>query len=118
MRKTREYSFQKKQSKAIYALHPEELPDIPKSDNSDNSYFDSVEVLDAPTVKIEVFSTDGRILENARIADMGALTSGKIGYDSNAWFWEGGNAVKIIDKISIYKPLRFAGIIRDILRYI
>ena len=57
-------------------------------------------------------------IENARIADMGALTSGKIGYDSNAWFWEGGNAVKIIDKISIYKPLRFAGIIRDILRYI
>ena len=53
-------------------------------------------------------------IENARVADMGALTSGKIGYDSNAWFWEGGNAVKIICKISIYKP----SIIRDILRYI
>ena len=55
----------KKHSKAIYDLHPEGLPDVPKKDNSDNSCFDGVEVLDAPTVKIEVFYTDGRILEKA-----------------------------------------------------
>ena len=57
----------KKQAEAIYALCPEGLPDIPKNDNSDNSCFDGVEVLDAPTVKIEVFCTDGRILEKADV---------------------------------------------------
>ena len=55
----------KKQTKAIYALCPEELPDVPKKDNSHNSCFEGVEMLDAPTVKIEVFYTDGRILEKA-----------------------------------------------------
>lgn len=57
----------KKQSKAIYDLHPEGLPDVTKNDNSDNSFFDGVEMLDAPTVKIEVFCTDGRILEKADV---------------------------------------------------
>ena len=57
----------KKQAEAIYALCPEGLPDVTKNDNSDNSFFDGVEVLDAPTVKIEVFCTDGRILEKADV---------------------------------------------------
>ena len=57
----------KKQAEIIYALSPEGLPDIAKSNHSDSSCFDGIEILDAPSVKIEVFCTDGRKLEKADV---------------------------------------------------
>ena len=53
----------------------------------------------------------------ARVADMGALIKGKIGYDSNAWAWEGGNAAKIISRINLFSVWGFRSI-RNIMRYI
>ena len=56
--------------------------------------------------------------ERARVADMGALTKGKRGYDSNAWFWEGGNGVKIVGRISIFGVRGYVGTIYNLTRYL
>lgn len=44
-------------------------------------------------------------------------SNGNTGYDSNAWFFEGTNAVKIIAKFKINKIWAMASLIRDIVRY-
>ena len=54
----------------------------------------------------------------AGVADMGALVKGKTGYDSNAWFWESGNAAKIVARIKFSRIWGHTSIIRDLLRYI
>ena len=53
---------------------------------------------------------------SSKAADIGA-SYGNTGYDSNAWFFEGGNAAKIIAKFNISKIWAMASLIRDIVRY-
>ena len=53
---------------------------------------------------------------SSKAADIGA-SYGNTGYDSNAWFFEGTNAVKIIAKFKINKIWAMASLIRDIVRY-
>lgn len=53
---------------------------------------------------------------SSKVADIGA-SYGNTGYDSNAWFFEGTNAVKIIAKFKINKIWAMASLIRDIVRY-
>ena len=50
-------------------------------------------------------------------ADMGALTKKAKGYDSNAWFWETGNAARIACKIYLCVTKGDFSIIRSIMRY-
>ena len=56
--------------------------------------------------------------KRAGTADMGALIKGKLGYDSNAWVWEGGNVAKICAQINYLRVGGYANIIRNLLRYI
>ena len=53
---------------------------------------------------------------SSKAADIG-VSYGNTGYDSNAWFFEGGNAAKIIAKFNISKIWAMAYLIRDIVRY-
>lgn len=53
---------------------------------------------------------------SSKAADIGA-SYGNTGYDSNAWFFEGGNAAKIIAKFKISKIWAMASLIRNIVRY-
>ena len=50
-------------------------------------------------------------------ADMGALSSRKTGYDSNAWFFETANAARIATRYNIYAPYGIYSLIRNIARY-
>ena len=53
---------------------------------------------------------------SSKAADIGA-SYGNTGYDSNSWFFEGGNAAKIIAKFNISKIWAMASLVRDIVRY-
>ncbi|WP_417141575.1 RHS repeat domain-containing protein [Ruminococcus bromii] len=54
---------------------------------------------------------------SSKAADIGA-SYGNTGYDSNAWFFEGGNAAKIIAKFKISRIWAMASLIRNIVRYL
>ena len=54
---------------------------------------------------------------SSKAADIGA-SSDNTGYDSNAWFFEGGNAAKIIAKFKISRIWAMASLIRNIVRYL
>ncbi|MEQ2491891.1 RHS repeat-associated core domain-containing protein [Ruminococcoides intestinale] len=54
---------------------------------------------------------------SSKAADIGA-SYGNTGYDSNAWFFEGGNAAKIIAKFKISRIWAMASLFRNIVRYL
>ncbi len=56
--------------------------------------------------------------ENAKVADAGGMISGKPGYDSNAWFFQGAQAGKIMTKLNIYKPSGIKDLLKEIGEYL
>ena len=66
-----------------------------------------------------VTTPSGRsIKEAAQVADMGGTDKNKIGYDSNAWVFEGGNAAKVAAKLNPLNPVGTFRLIQDFLRYL
>ena len=55
--------------------------------------------------------------ENARVADAGGMNNQKPGYDSNAWFFQGAQAGKILTKLNIFKPSGIKALLNEIGEY-
>ena len=56
--------------------------------------------------------------ENARVAGAGGMISGKPGYDSNAWFFQGAQAGKIVTKLNTFKPSGIKDLLKEIGEYL